>query len=94
MKIEITPIGYAETEFKKLTDMPIQPKGGMDKIGKIIIKEKFKEGLKDLDGFNFIYLIYYFHKNKKFNLPLSLLMIKLTLHEEYFLQEPLFIQIF
>ena len=68
MKIEITPIGYAETEFKKLTDMPIQPKGGMDKIGKIIIKEKFKEGLKDLDGFNFIYLIYYFHKNKKFNL--------------------------
>jgi tRNA-Thr(GGU) m(6)t(6)A37 methyltransferase TsaA len=68
MKIEITPIGYAKTEFKELVNMPIQPRGGMDKIGEIIVDEKFKEGLKDLDGFNFIYLIYYFHKSKQYNL--------------------------
>ena len=66
--IQITPIGYAKTEFKDLKEMPIQPIGGMDKIGEIIINEEFKEGLKDLDGFNFIYLIYHFHKNKKYNL--------------------------
>ncbi len=66
--IQITPIGYAKTEFKDLKEMPIQPIGGMDKIGEIVINEEFKEGLKDLDGFNFIYLIYHFHKNKKYNL--------------------------
>ncbi len=66
--IQITPIGYAKTEFKDLKDMPIQPIGGMDKIGEIIIKDEFKDGLKDLDGFNFIYLIYHFHENKGYNL--------------------------
>ena len=68
MKIEITPIGYAKTHFKTLENMPVQPLGGMEHIGEIIIDEKYKDGLKDLDGFNYIYLIYYFHKNKGYNL--------------------------
>ena len=68
MKIEITPIGYAKTDFKELINMPVQPIGGMQHIGKIIIEEKYQKGLKDLDGFNYIYLIYYFHKNKGVNL--------------------------
>ena len=64
MKIEITPIGYAKTKFKTLQDMPIQPIGGMEHTAEIVIDEQFKDGLKDLDGFNYIYLIYYFHENK------------------------------
>jgi len=34
----------------------------------IEIKDEFVDGLKDLDGFNFIYLIYYFHKIKEHKL--------------------------
>jgi tRNA-Thr(GGU) m(6)t(6)A37 methyltransferase TsaA len=48
--------------------MPVQPKGAKDTYATIEIKEEFCEGLKDLDGFSHIYLIYYFHKIKKHKL--------------------------
>jgi tRNA-Thr(GGU) m(6)t(6)A37 methyltransferase TsaA len=48
--------------------MPVQPKGAKDTYATIEIKEEFCEGLKDLDGFSHIYLIYYFHKVKEHKL--------------------------
>jgi tRNA-Thr(GGU) m(6)t(6)A37 methyltransferase TsaA len=45
--------------------MPVQPKGAKDTYATIVFKEEYQEGLKDLDGFSHVYLIYYFHKVKE-----------------------------
>jgi tRNA-Thr(GGU) m(6)t(6)A37 methyltransferase TsaA len=68
MKISIEPIGFCQSPFTELVNMPVQPKGGSNQIGKIILKKEFQQGLKDLDGFSHIYLIYYFHKIKQHKL--------------------------
>ncbi len=51
MKIDIESIGTIFTEFKDRENMPVQPCGGDKSIGKIVIKDEYKQGLKDLDGF-------------------------------------------
>jgi len=68
MTVSINSIGTIKTCFKELKNMPVQPIGGRDLIGRIIIKDEFISGLKDLNGFNFIYLIYYFHNVKGYDL--------------------------
>lgn len=45
--------------------MPVQPKGAKECYATIEFIDKFQEGLKDLDGFSHVYLIYYFHKVKE-----------------------------
>lgn len=55
-------IGVIKTPFTELEGMPIQPTGARNTTGEIIIKPEMAEGLKDLDGFSHIYLIYHLHK--------------------------------
>ncbi len=64
MKIELQQIATIKTPFLNLENMPIQPKGAKDTYATIEFKKEYQEGLKDLDGFSHIYLIYYFHKVK------------------------------
>ena len=42
--------------------MPIQPTGAKGIKGTIEIKDEYVDGLKDLDGFSHIHLIYLLHK--------------------------------
>jgi tRNA-Thr(GGU) m(6)t(6)A37 methyltransferase TsaA len=67
----IKPIGIIKTPFKSIEDMPIQPKGAKDVEGIIILDEELSEGLKDLDGFSHIYLIYSFHEVKRTELTVT-----------------------
>ena len=62
MKIELESIGTIHTEFKEIEGMPIQPTGAKGIPGTIEIKEQYADGLKDLDGFSHIHLIYLLHK--------------------------------
>jgi len=64
MKIEYQPIGKINTPFKKPEGVPIQPKAGKNITGTVEIFPEFADGLKDLDGFSHIYLIYHFHRSK------------------------------
>ena len=48
--------------------MPIQPSGAKGVAGTIEISTDFIEGLKDLDGFSHIILIYHFHLYKEYRL--------------------------
>lgn len=48
--------------------MPIQPAGAAGVRGTIIIDEKFRAGLRDLDGFSRIILIYAFHRSQGYEL--------------------------
>jgi len=68
MKIELNPIGKIHTPFKQREGMPIQPTGAKDIQGSIEIFDPFKEGLKDLDGFSHIILLYAFDRSKDYDL--------------------------
>lgn len=61
----IKPIGIIHTPHNRIEDMPIQPKGASEIEGYIILDEDYIEGLKDLEGFSHIYLIYRFHQAKR-----------------------------
>ncbi|WP_461462590.1 tRNA (N6-threonylcarbamoyladenosine(37)-N6)-methyltransferase TrmO [Methanobrevibacter sp.] len=63
-KIELTSIGIIKTPFNKPQGMPIQPTGAKGIKGEIHLKDKYVEGLKDLDEFSHIILIYYLHLTK------------------------------
>ena len=68
MKITFTPIGIIHSPFLKAEDMPIQPAGGAGVKGTVEVFEDFYPGLKDLDGFSHIILLYHFHRSHGFNL--------------------------
>jgi tRNA (adenine37-N6)-methyltransferase len=55
-------IGVIRTPFTELQGMPVQPAGAGDIMGEVIIEPALAEGLRDLDGFSHIYLIYHLHK--------------------------------
>jgi tRNA-Thr(GGU) m(6)t(6)A37 methyltransferase TsaA len=52
------------TPFKEPRGTPIQPSAGKDVKGKVEIFEEFAEGLKDLDGFSHIILLFHLHLSK------------------------------
>lgn len=66
--IHLKPIGFIKTPFVEREGMPIQPTGATGVKGEIEILDEFMEGLKDLEGFSHIILIYYFHKSEGFQL--------------------------
>lgn len=65
MTFELQQIATIRSPFCSLVDMPVQPKGAKEIYATIDFKEEYREGLKDLDGFSHVYLIYYFHKVKE-----------------------------
>ncbi|MFH1722473.1 MAG: tRNA (N6-threonylcarbamoyladenosine(37)-N6)-methyltransferase TrmO [Candidatus Altiarchaeota archaeon] len=64
----IKPIGVIHTPFKDNDRIPIQ--GGLaQKIkGQIEVFPEYALGLKDVEGFSHIILLYVFHKSKDYNL--------------------------
>jgi tRNA-Thr(GGU) m(6)t(6)A37 methyltransferase TsaA len=67
-EITFKSIGVIHSPFKEPVGMPIQPAGAKGITGTIEIFQKFKEGLKDLDGFSHIVLLFHFHLSKSFKL--------------------------
>jgi len=65
MQINLQQIATIKSPFCSLENMPVQPRGAKDTFATIEFKKEFQEGLKDLDGFSHVYLIYYFHKIKE-----------------------------
>ncbi len=59
---EIKPIGVIHSPHTTVEDMPIQPKGAKEVEGCVLVDDKYVDGLKDLEGFSHIYLLYSFHK--------------------------------
>jgi tRNA (adenine37-N6)-methyltransferase len=68
MKVEYTPIGIIHSPFKEPVGMPIQPTGAAGVAGTVEVFEDFRAGLKDLEGFSHIILLYHFHRSQGFNL--------------------------
>lgn len=67
-KIIIHPIGLIHTPHKDIQDMPIQPIAAKGVKGTIYLLPEYTDGLKDIEGFSHITLIYYFHQVNDFAL--------------------------
>jgi len=64
-EIRYKPIGIIHSPFKEPRGTPIQPVAGQEVEGTIEIFPEYVEGLKDLEGFSHIILIYHFHLAKR-----------------------------
>ena len=62
------PIGVVRSPFKEPRGMPIQPTGAEGVAGTIELNPEYAGGLKDLDGFSHIILIYHLHLSAGFSL--------------------------
>lgn len=65
-QIVYVPIGTIRSPFKTVEGTPIQPVGAKGVRGQIELRDEFVEGLRDLEGFSHIILIYHFHLSKGF----------------------------
>jgi tRNA-Thr(GGU) m(6)t(6)A37 methyltransferase TsaA len=68
MRIEYHPIGIIHSPFTELSGMPIQPAGAAGIEGTVEVFSKYYDGLKDLEGFSHIIMLYHFHRSKGFKL--------------------------
>jgi len=59
--IRLTPIGVIHSPFNTVSGVPIQPLNGKGIRGSIELNLDLLEGLKDIEGFSHITLIYVFH---------------------------------
>jgi tRNA-Thr(GGU) m(6)t(6)A37 methyltransferase TsaA len=66
--IRLKPIGIIHSPFRELRGMPIQPAGALGVKGSIEVFEEYRAGLKDLDGFSHVILLYHFHRSQGFDL--------------------------
>jgi tRNA-Thr(GGU) m(6)t(6)A37 methyltransferase TsaA len=62
-RIQYTPIGVIHSPFKELSGMPIQPAAGKGVKGTVDVFAEYAAGLKDLDGFSHVILLYHFHRS-------------------------------
>ncbi|HEU20492.1 MAG TPA: tRNA (N6-threonylcarbamoyladenosine(37)-N6)-methyltransferase TrmO [Deltaproteobacteria bacterium] len=60
-EIRYEPIGTIHSPFQDLKGTPIQPTAAYGVAGTVEIKPPYADGLKDLDGFSHIILLYHFH---------------------------------
>ncbi|WP_456423540.1 tRNA (N6-threonylcarbamoyladenosine(37)-N6)-methyltransferase TrmO [Lutibacter sp.] len=60
-KITLEVIGKIKTPWQTLQNMPIQPIGAKDVKGIVEVYPKFADGLKEIEGFSHIILIYQLH---------------------------------
>ena len=56
------PIGVIRSEHTRPEDTPIQPVFAKGCKGQAEIFPEYADGLRDLDGFSHIYLVYHLHK--------------------------------
>lgn len=61
-ELEIKPIGVIHTSFKQAAGTPIQPAVAKGTEGSVEIFDQYTEGLKDIDGFERIWLVYWFDR--------------------------------
>jgi tRNA-Thr(GGU) m(6)t(6)A37 methyltransferase TsaA len=63
-EIKYKPIGVIHSPFKEPKGTPIQPAGAKGTNGTVGIFPEYAEGLKDIEGFSHIILLYHFHLSK------------------------------
>lgn len=71
MQITLEPIGTIHSPFTDLKAMPIQPVGETCRPGTATILPEYVDGLKELEGFSHLILLYHFHKAQRTDLRVT-----------------------
>jgi len=66
--ITYKPIGVIRSPFQEPQNVPIQPAAAKGIEGTAEILPEFGEGLRDLEGFSHLVLVYHFHMTRGFSL--------------------------
>jgi len=59
------PIGIVRSPFKEPAGTPVQPAAAHDVEGIIEVYPEYEEGLKDIEGFSHLHLLYHLHLVKE-----------------------------
>ena len=70
-EIKYKSIGVVHSPFKEPKGTPIQPTAAKGIDGTVEVFPEYAEGLKDLEGFSHIILIYHFHLSKRASLKVK-----------------------
>jgi tRNA-Thr(GGU) m(6)t(6)A37 methyltransferase TsaA len=70
-EIKYHAIGVIRSPFKHPQGMPIQPSAAKGVIGSIEIAPKYVDGLRHIQGFSHIILLYDFHLSKGYSLKVT-----------------------
>ena len=62
------PIGVVHSPFKEPQDVPIQAAAAGGVIGSIEVAGEYVEGLRDVEGFSHLILVYHFHLAQDYSL--------------------------
>ena len=65
---QVKPIGIIHTSFKNASGTPIQPAYAKDTEGIIEVLDEYAAGLRDLEEFERIWILYWFDRSKEFKL--------------------------
>jgi len=60
--MELTPIGKIHSPFNTKQECPIQPIYAQDVRGQIEVFKEYADGLKDIETFTHIYIVYHFDR--------------------------------
>jgi tRNA-Thr(GGU) m(6)t(6)A37 methyltransferase TsaA len=67
-EIRYKPIGIIHSPLRKSQSVPIQSVASKGIEGSVEVAREYVEGLKDIEGFSHIILIYHFHLSKDYSL--------------------------
>jgi tRNA (Thr-GGU) A37 N-methylase len=70
-RISYTPIGKIHSPFRNVEGMPIQAAGAEGVAGTVEVKPEYAAGLKDIEGFSHLILIYHFHLSEGYSLEVK-----------------------
>jgi len=76
MELTCRPIGVIHTPYREPRGTPIQPTGALGVEGTVEVFPEYAQGLKDLDGFSHVILLYHFHLSGGYSLTVRPYMDK------------------
>jgi len=86
-EIKYKPIGIIHSPFKEPKGTPIQPTGAKGINGTVEVFPEYVKGLKDIEGFSHLILIYHFHLSQEASLEAKPYMDKET-HGVFAMRSP------
>ncbi len=70
-QIVYRPIGVIRSPFLERKGMPIQPIGAVGVRGRVELEPDLAPGLRDVDGFSHLILLYHFHESEGYSLEVQ-----------------------
>jgi tRNA-Thr(GGU) m(6)t(6)A37 methyltransferase TsaA len=76
--IRFKPIGIIHSPFKEPRGTPVQPTAATGIAGTVEVFPEYAAGLKDIDGFSHVILLYQLHNVREFSLVVKPFLDKVT----------------